>query len=104
MQDIFVFLVQNTFGTEIYLLPTLSMRRATLGRSHSSIGGDISIHALHAESDLGYPVTVIRNRVFLSTLSMRRATTDIAVRVTEGTVFLSTLSMRRATAQLFPLL
>lgn len=51
MQDIFVFLAQNTFGTEIYLLPTLSMRRATVITVQDILLSDISIHALHAESD-----------------------------------------------------
>ena len=57
----------------------------------------ISIHALLAESDLKTPCVRLSIDVFLSTLSLRRAT------ITEGSIcfdsneFLSTLSLRRAT-------
>ena len=58
---------------------------------------DISIHALHEESDrvglLGHFV----NDRFQSTLSMRRATTDTAWHTGDWASFQSTLSMRRAT-------
>ena len=56
----------------------------------------ISIHALLAESDpLLWPVTP-RQRSFLSTLSLRRATIPLTV-ADLGKRFLSTLSLRRAT-------
>ena len=61
--------------------------------SKSSI---ISIHALLAESDGNNKYTQEGYQIFLSTLSLRRATTHpigVLVRV----VFLSTLSLRRAT-------
>ena len=57
----------------------------------------ISIHALLAESDKRYFAYYIGRLLFLSTLSLRRATarnTSIAGRITS---FLSTLSLRRAT-------
>ena len=79
---------------------------------------DISIHALLAESDQTDGSTTIPNfnfyprspcgerqlaangnqyaKLFLSTLSLRRATTQIFNRV-GVTIFLSTLSLRRAT-------
>ena len=81
--------------------------------------GSISIHALLAESDPGpkvmtperyyfYPRSPCGERPqkralaqseqkFLSTLSLRRATTIFAVRPYDAPIFLSTLSLRRAT-------
>ena len=58
---------------------------------------DISIHALLAESDVNEIPDQRQINQFLSTLSLRRATTTI---ITICTVlkFLSTLSLRRATA------
>ena len=101
-------------------LSTLSLRRATLTPARISSRLLISIHALLAESDLrvvdGSKSSIISihallaesdgnnkytqegYQIFLSTLSLRRATTHpigVLVRV----VFLSTLSLRRATAQ-----
>ena len=85
----------------------------------AGIEDDISIHALLAESDfLSYmPMAALRYfyprspcgerplsgssratvLVFLSTLSLRRATV-LAVRLMYNLLFLSTLSLRRATA------
>ena len=58
--------------------------------------GRISIHALLAESDGGFGAGNWRLVIFLSTLSLRRATTPIkAYNIIKG--FLSTLSLRRAT-------
>ena len=92
---------------------------------HSSTGGDtpdISIHALLAESDVATRRMIFAAAVFLSTLSLRRATAGLVKAHIEfdfyprspcgerlgigwihGTaeIFLSTLSLRRAT--LFPL-
>ena len=57
----------------------------------------ISIHALLAESDLGAQAQLIAAPVFLSTLSLRRATVcQFAGDLVHQ--FLSTLSLRRATA------
>ena len=80
---------------------------------------DISIHALLAESDITLPVLFVKNVLFLSTLSLRRATAlslpfgavwiiSIHALLAESDnknlllkrsrfIFLSTLSLRRAT-------
>ena len=63
-------------------------------------GSRISIHALLAESDARTPCRPRRSARFLSTLSLRRATTNIREGVTVLGVFLSTLSLRRATQAL----
>ena len=57
---------------------------------------DISIHALLAESDSRPKALKSRRIVFLSTLSLRRATMD-TVKLANTMLFLSTLSLRRAT-------
>ena len=57
----------------------------------------ISIHALLAESDCQWRRSVKLFRQFLSTLSLRRATSHIRTS-TPRITFLSTLSLRRATA------
>ena len=99
-------------------LSTLSLRRATVGASQGANIEHISIHALLAESDsynlkihqkqenfyprspcgerqsVGY--SAVRLFIFLSTLSLRRATAqDILTAL--NNIFLSTLSLRRAT-------
>ena len=61
----------------------------------------ISIHALLAESDPGKVRVVEPGLVFLSTLSLRRATETLVPRQCQKDLFLSTLSLRRATAQHF---
>ena len=58
----------------------------------------ISIHALLAESDIGYTINFHTKPRFLSTLSLRRATTRTK-RIDRNIAFLSTLSLRRATSQ-----
>ena len=75
---------------------TLSMRRATHRRGHRLRPADqISIHALHEESDFVLPVPA-SSKIFQSTLSMRRATWWDGERL-RVFKFQSTLSMRRAT-------
>ena len=80
-------------------LSTLSLRRATFKGAHGHISGDISIHALLAESDNGnlgrhrgdndfYPRSPCGERP-------RRTADSITY-----TPFLSTLSLRRATGRL----
>ena len=100
-------------------LSTLSLRRATGPVLEKYIVPGISIHALLAESDTGrktpplhgpnfYPRSPCGERpetrtlpltfcVFLSTLSLRRATPHHPPGVAFPTLFLSTLSLRRAT-------
>ena len=57
----------------------------------------ISIHALLAESDGGRLQIRAEIPIFLSTLSLRRATAKLTKFVSRA-LFLSTLSLRRATA------
>ena len=57
----------------------------------------ISIHALLAESDTIFAVRPYDAPIFLSTLSLRRATARIIDPTFGQEVFLSTLSLRRAT-------
>ena len=57
----------------------------------------ISIHALLAESDSTQTVTTSGFSLFLSTLSLRRATPKSRISISVMTTFLSTLSLRRAT-------
>ena len=93
---------------------------------HGHIKGDISIHALLAESDAVVYDIVLMPREFLSTLSLRRATSHLSkfntpkkyfyprspcgerhgpiLTIIYLTLFLSTLSLRRATTQGFPAL
>ena len=103
-------------------LSTLSLRRATgeyirdgqpqpnfyprspcgerpAGPDRQRAGPGISIHALLAESDYCWRVTTPSRPLFLSTLSLRRATTIFAVRPYDAPIFLSTLSLRRATVE-----
>ena len=100
-------------------LSTLSLRRATAihnpeinkhdnfyprspcgERLNDAINGCnpdfISIHALLAESDYDTSALMLCQAKFLSTLSLRRATSAVFLLLAAG-VFLSTLSLRRAT-------
>ena len=99
-------------------LSTLSLRRATVGAPEGADTGNISIHALLAESDVFhqpflrwlwyfYPRSPCGERhemfgavaammEFLSTLSLRRATEPEQL-IEPVQTFLSTLSLRRAT-------
>ena len=109
-------------STQIFL-STLSLRRATSKRfppmcfikhfyprspcgerrltDDVSTGGKIiSIHALLAESDLKTPCVMLSIEVFLSTLSLRRATPPVREIIQWEGIFLSTLSLRRATSAL----
>ena len=76
----------------IHALLAESDHRHTACRKSRSI----SIHALLAESDLIGIQLVVNHDLFLSTLSLRRATLNKANGLPGG-VFLSTLSLRRAT-------
>ena len=58
----------------------------------------ISIHALLAESDISVFWTALSRPLFLSTLSLRRATVSVWCFCGGAFGFLSTLSLRRATA------
>ena len=61
------------------------------------VGSCISIHALLAESDNHATLDAGGNDLFLSTLSLRRATVMYALIFAHSVLFLSTLSLRRAT-------
>ena len=69
-------------------------------RAHSAGFNIISIHALLAESDLFINIESLGSKVFLSTLSLRRATQQRHIQK-RPKKFLSTLSLRRATVILF---
>ena len=109
--------------TGLTFLSTLSLRRATQSarrqlpervisihallaesdeRAHNypQIAGYISIHALLAESDDNGYDGLSQVTVFLSTLSLRRATPNHDPYEGVGSIFLSTLSLRRATASM----
>ena len=78
-------------------LSTLSLRRATVGDTPPCCGCMISIHALLAESDLTFTFTLI----LLSVISIHAllAESDFKANVhrAKSRLFLSTLSLRRAT-------
>ena len=100
-------------------LSTLSLRRATSYLGTMMEQSSISIHALLAESDFlsicrsaqafyfyprspcGERLKLLAKRLsdalFLSTLSLRRATVSFVLYDTSSLIFLSTLSLRRAT-------
>ena len=76
--------------------------RSPCGERHSDPVTDkawalISIHALLAESDASFTLISWPPRLFLSTLSLRRATYTTWLPAARQKVFLSTLSLRRAT-------
>ena len=62
----------------------------------AGVEDDISIHALLAESDVVDALELTNAMLFLSTLSLRRAT-GYAINFHTKSRFLSTLSLRRAT-------
>ena len=63
--------------TYVEFLSTLSLRRATNINSSVNTADKISIHALLAESDLLLSLLSRAVRIFLSTLSLRRATAKV---------------------------
>ena len=80
-------------------LSTLSLRRATCQYPRLLPLCSISIHALLAESDLLVIRFLTLQKLFLSTLSLRRATGGSGVGSWPRGIFLSTLSLRRATVK-----
>ena len=64
---------------------------------------EISIHALLAESDLDRWLAGLKGTLFLSTLSLRRATRR-PIFFEQAGEFLSTLSLRRATTEIWPVI
>ena len=78
-------------------LSTLSLRRATGEIDTRRSIKMISIHALLAESDVMHTLILANAVLFLSTLSLRRATVMHTLILANAVLFLSTLSLRRAT-------
>ena len=66
---------KRLFGIHEEFLSTLSLRRATESSGRIGLFCHISIHALLAESDGGVLLSFFGRIIFLSTLSLRRATT-----------------------------
>ena len=66
-------------------------------RGREKFSARISIHALLAESDSVLVVAILPRLTFLSTLSLRRATSGYDKMQGNPKLFLSTLSLRRAT-------
>ena len=115
-----------TFGHAVKIfVPEHFYPRSPCGERHAIVhvqcrGHGISIHALLAESDLDDCVALIPHQhfyprspcgerpmscwnnlqvtIFLSTLSLRRATAPLDFFAQSNIIFLSTLSLRRATA------
>ena len=107
------------FTVILTFLSTLSLRRATGFCDLEPIRNAISIHALLAESDHGFLRGLPKEHLFLSTLSLRRATCGrrvglpvaghfyprspcgerhtTTITICTASKFLSTLSLRRAT-------
>ena len=116
-------IMDNVIFVPRKFLSTLSLRRATpaINRYHHTLR--ISIHALLAESDRSAPDripadihfyprspcgerlmitgTKLHKPKFLSTLSLRRATSHSITTGSQHPKFLSTLSLRRATGLFF---
>ena len=88
---------RNLYKCSNVFLSTLSLRRATKSRFKDCPRIDISIHALLAESDFNVPFARFAIGIFLSTLSLRRATFNVPFARFAIGIFLSTLSLRRAT-------
>ena len=80
-------------------LSTLSLRRATCGSRAWAVGSTISIHALLAESDFAVGA---QQGFFVISIHALLAESDFWVRsfLAPFFIFLSTLSLRRATRQL----
>ena len=105
--------------TARYFYPRSPCGERLLTEINKMATGQISIHALLAESDPEKPLEIGENLIFLSTLSLRRATDSLTDDVSTGGIsihallaesdlgnvvaelptwkFLSTLSLRRAT-------
>ena len=92
--------------SDVFVLPHCQLRfisiHALLAESDivsllPRAGSRISIHALLAESDITCNIVLSNILLFLSTLSLRRATVGVKHSNIADAVFLSTLSLRRAT-------
>ena len=88
----------DTVAKAAYFYPRSPCGERRQAYSQARRGYCISIHALLAESDLASQFSLASTQAFLSTLSLRRATSP-GVRRQGCGEFLSTLSLRRATAK-----
>ena len=88
-------LIFNVQPRNFYPRSPCGERRVTVLGIQHRLG--ISIHALLAESDISEFWTGLSHQLFLSTLSLRRATRESADDMFQYE-FLSTLSLRRATS------
>ena len=79
------------------------MRRATRTRSQPSKPRHLFLSTLSLRRATTTTITICIALRFLSTLSLRRATGECQIIIEDGRVFLSTLSLRRATAGPAPL-
>ena len=78
-------------------LSTLSLRRATIDTQAVVFAGVvISIHALLAESDVRYDLFALYALISIHAL-LAESDASIGVEIDEDKLFLSTLSLRRAT-------
>ena len=84
----------------IYFYPRSPCGERPIAGRITSNGTKISIHALLAESDYITTITICTAWIFLSTLSLRRATRETVPRGGH-IIFLSTLSLRRATMLIY---
>ena len=90
------FIFCSMMNTNIDFYPRSPCGERPTQFSQKGQANKISIHALLAESDLRNTIPGGRHVIFLSTLSLRRATAN-PFPITSPTTFLSTLSLRRAT-------
>ena len=88
---------KTTLNSQEEKYSMLSLRRATFVGLAAHRLRNISIHALLAESDHNSGGAAAQGAVFLSTLSLRRATVPRVPLSVVPVRFLSTLSLRRAT-------
>ena len=84
-------------GTRSTFLSTLSLRRATLGIGKSAVSKLISIHALLAESDAGTRTRPPRQDKISIHALLAESDSAADALARSITIFLSTLSLRRAT-------
>ena len=86
----------ESFSDNRHFYPRSPCGERHLDTRRYDVAHRISIHALLAESDIMYTLIFADPVLFLSTLSLRRATPGTSV-FRGWTLFLSTLSLRRAT-------
>ena len=81
----------------LLFLSTLSLRRATFQKSKKDRQSSISIHALLAESDSAFDVLAVSALLISIHALLAESDETLAPRRYQKNLFLSTLSLRRAT-------